>query len=665
MIHVLFVVVYFSLPGLVWWGSPHVPVWVLLPTAFVASVLVAVLHWRRLQAAAGGRDGLPYRDLEERLARLGSELNRSQEREETHHLQLLGLGELWRAVARSTSLQDVFDGILSYSQRRGGFEEIAVLLVEPGTQELVGTWALPMEQGSHLRRVRWAIRGLGGGVATVLRTARTLRMTSTAQQPVLRVNGERPQPRTNHTAYLAVPILSPLPRTECFEEGYLYHSGCPAFAAAPGTVDAMPSRRDGLELGPCIGCRHYPVHGVLLVTDLHRDMPLDDDDQRMIEALAATIAAVLDHAALFRGVQAEERFREQILDAMSNGLLTTDPRGRVVFANRRAREMLGEGETHGVPVEELLELMSASDPIRAALLEGRETLHLEGYLRPRDAERVPIRVNVAPYRMEPGGPLGAVFVFADLSRTKAMEDEIRHLDALAAVGRFASSLAHEIRNPLGGISAGVGYLARSVHMDEESQQNVGIIQSEIERLDGIIRNLLVVARPTEVQLHPCDAAGLAQQVVRSLEAWAEGRDVRVQCEVEASEPWPYLDRDMIHQVLLNLVKNAVEASPRRGTVTLGVRPDLSETETGVRFTVEDEGPGVPEADLPHLFEPFFSRKEEGTGLGLYVCHNFVQRHGGTLAATRREPHGARFTLWLPTYPALMGESHEPAHPDRR
>ncbi|NNM32483.1 MAG: PAS domain S-box protein, partial [Gemmatimonadetes bacterium] len=557
MAHTVFLVAYFAMPLVAWLLVGRLETWLLLPLVFFASAVFFLLHWRRLQREAGVQDRLPYQDVERIVRELASTPAPAPPRED-HHLQLLGLGELWKAVAQSKNPQDVFDGILSYCQRRGGFSEVAVLLVEPASEELVGTWSLPVDQGTHLRRVRWSLRGLGGGVATVLRTAHAVRIAEVETSPLLRVNGERPEPRTNHGSYLAVPILSPLPRPECLDEGWLYNHDCPAFQPVSGFGEPRP-QRDGLDLGPCFRCRHYPLHGVLLVTDMNRNQPIRDEDQQLVETLAATIAAVLDHAALFRGVRAEERFRNQILDAMSNGLVTTDPRGRVVFANRRALEMVGKSEIVGEPLSARIEFLSSSDPLQRALFEGRESNHLEGFLKATD-RRIPIRVNVGPYRRQSGGHRGVVCVFADMSGEKAMEEEIRHLDTLAAVGRFASSLAHEIRNPLGGISAGVGYLARSVQMEEDadSRENMRVIQSEIERLDGIIRNLLVVARPKEVELRPCDPVSLVRQATRALEPWAREERVALEVTVCTIEPWPYLDRDMIHQVLINLIKNAVE-----------------------------------------------------------------------------------------------------------
>jgi signal transduction histidine kinase len=246
-----------------------------------------------------------------------------------------------------------------------------------------------------------------------------------------------------------------------------------------------------------------------------------------------------------------------------------------------------------------------------------------------------------------------------MSAIRAMEDEIRHLDTLAAIGRFASAMAHEIRNPLGGISAGVGFLARS-ELSEEHRENLEVIQGEIARLDGIIRNLLSVARPRELLLAPVQPQELVNRAVSSLERWARERQVRVLVKAEEHGP-VYVDWDMMQQVLVNLLKNAIEASPSPGIVNVALtEPPNASGKGGIRITVTDHGPGVDPEDMPRLFEPFFSRKAQGTGLGLYVCHSFVQRHGGDLTVERAESGGARFEIRLPRTPAHMGASHESA-----
>lgn len=372
---------------------------------------------------------------------------------------------------------------------------------------------------------------------------------------------------------------------------------------------------------------------------------------------------LLESVALYNQVRTAERYREQILDAMTNGLVTTDRNGVIVFANRRALGMTraGADELVGQPLHRLLEVPGTPSPV-GTILDGKiPDLHAEGFLRTGGGtgDRIPVRLRVSPLQPHQGQPQGAVCIFEDLSDLRALEDELRHLDKLAAIGRFASSLAHEIRNPLGGISAGVEYLRRTAGLDEEGLSNIDVIQGEVERLDGIIRNLFSVARPTPMQLESVNAQDIVSRAVRSLERWAGERGVVLRVEVGEEMPEVYLDPDLVHEVLLNLVKNAIESSPAGSVVHVEARaPRWTSMEAGdadgVVFSVRDQGDGIDELDLPHIFEPFYSRKSDGTGLGLFVCHNTIQRHGGRVHVESRPGHGTCFEVQLPRTPALVG-----------
>jgi two-component system nitrogen regulation sensor histidine kinase GlnL len=179
------------------------------------------------------------------------------------------------------------------------------------------------------------------------------------------------------------------------------------------------------------------------------------------------------------------------------------------------------------------------------------------------------------------------------------------------------------------------------------------MEKEIRRVDSILQSLLSVARPQELRPHECELREMMERVKRSIQPLLDERSMHL--NIEGGPAVVLADEGMIHQVLLNLVKNAVEASPERGLIRVFLEDAGPEDEArGLQVRVEDSGTGVDPEILPRLFEPFASRKAGGTGLGLYVCHNFVERHGGRLTAENLAAGGARFTLVLPQSPALIG-----------
>jgi two-component system nitrogen regulation sensor histidine kinase GlnL len=314
----------------------------------------------------------------------------------------------------------------------------------------------------------------------------------------------------------------------------------------------------------------------------------------------------------------------------------------------------------GRRLDEFVSLPAGSTALTRALMEGRATLRAEGLLHREATDggpaSLPVRVNLTPVRVPDGSIRGAVCVLEDRSHVLALENEIRHLDTLAALGRFASGLVHEIRNPMGGIQAGVEYLDQSGEFSGETREHLAVIQGEVRRVDSILTDLLQVARPRELVATPVNPVTLGRSVLDGFRPFAQ--TVRVNLELHAPDPDEtiHADEQMIRQVLVNLIKNAIEASPANGTVELRIisaaPADASRARAG--FVVNDRGPGITDEDLPRLFEPFFTRKGQGTGLGLYVSHGFVERHGGRLRVENRPGGGASFRVDLPRVTALVG-----------
>ncbi len=604
-----------------------------------------------------------YRGLGTDYSRLKQGYEDARLRLVNTNIQLLSVRELWQALARPGRLEHTVDGALVYCHRASGFQEVMILRIERRSRELVGRWLHPGTNGSVVETMRWALGGLGGTVARAMRNPSSLLVEESHAESLLTVNGECPAGFQDHGAHLVVPLLTPLPRHECLKGGWLYHDDCPVFELAPSEQirESFPSTERALDLTPCISCRHYPLYGLMVVTDRARPAGIRKADQLTLESLSYAVSAVLQNASLYHELEMGESFRDQILDGMSNGLITTDDRGRVIFSNRRAQELLStSGRTlAGKKLDSLLWGFPAESPAKAALLGGQPNLRWEGRMGLEEEKSIPVLLTLAKYRREEGGLVGVIAVIEDLSAVHLMQEEIRHLDTLAAIGRFASSMAHEIRNPLGGISAGMDYLARKGTFSLDEAESVAVIQEEIQRLDGIIRNLFQVARPARLQKQETPPLETALRIHRSIKDLAEERRVEIRVECADTLPSYHIDRDQIHQVLFNLLKNAIEASEEGSTVVLKVekaagsqpKPELEEA---IVFEVIDTGPGIEHEDLAHIFEPFFSKKAEGTGLGLFVSHNIVERHGGTLQAFSRPGEGTCIRVLLPLAPSTIG-----------
>ncbi|HZI09672.1 MAG TPA: ATP-binding protein [Myxococcus sp.] len=231
---------------------------------------------------------------------------------------------------------------------------------------------------------------------------------------------------------------------------------------------------------------------------------------------------------------------------------------------------------------------------------------------------------------------------ARLTELSRLQAELVAQERLSVLGEAAGVVAHEVRNPLGAILNSVAVLKRD-KLGPVGTSAVEMLEEEATRLDMMVRDLLDVVRPLEPRPRPLHLGELAR---RTLELFHERRQlgsVRLTVDEEPDLPLLQADETLLQLALENLVRNAVQSSPSRGLVRVAV----ARAPEGLLLTVEDEGPGVPPADAQRVFEPFFTTRTTGTGLGLAMVRRVVLAHGGTVSVGQRTGRGARFELWLP------------------
>ncbi|MBN1827065.1 MAG: PAS domain-containing protein [Candidatus Eisenbacteria bacterium] len=362
------------------------------------------------------------------------------------------------------------------------------------------------------------------------------------------------------------------------------------------------------------------------------------------------------------------RLPADLVDSLHVGVLLLDPSGRVERMNRTAERLLlcaGATRAAGVDFREFLPPESVvREAIEETFRDGRAVPNRVGPVSGARGART-VRCITSILRSAAGETEGVVCELQDVTSTTRLEEELHQLDRLATVGRFASTIAHEIRNPLTGIFAGIQFLEKTLPAEtEEQRMTYQIVQEEVERLGRVVTDMLEAARPPKPKLIESDPNRLLEKVARLLAEDARRRRVRVVLAADDTLPRIRLDPDLISQVLLNLGRNAVEASPPGGSVTMetsvsvgaptrGILP-RSGTLPGMEFRVRDEGPGVPPDDRERIFEPFHTSKDGGTGLGLYISFQIMERHGGALWVRTGERGGAEFVARVPYLPVEEG-----------
>ena len=222
-------------------------------------------------------------------------------------------------------------------------------------------------------------------------------------------------------------------------------------------------------------------------------------------------------------------------------------------------------------------------------------------------------------------------------------EQIKRADRLSAIGQLSASLAHEIRNPLAAIDGAANLIESAQTPEEMRAGSLAIIHKEIQRLNRLLTNLLDFARPRRPEFQPVDPNRLIDAIVSLTGHSAEQKGITLRKEIQTSVPAFECDPEQIKQVILNLAINAVQAMTGPGEVLLAAQ----QRDASVVISVRDEGPGVDEENIEKIFNPFFTTKETGTGLGLSVVYQIVSQHGGLVKAERNPERGMTFSVVIP------------------
>jgi two-component system sensor histidine kinase PilS (NtrC family) len=338
-----------------------------------------------------------------------------------------------------------------------------------------------------------------------------------------------------------------------------------------------------------------------------------------------------------------EAFTDLVFHSVGTGIVALDRAQRVTAVNRAAEQITGVSAAAAVGQPWGL----FGDGVALDIIEGeiessgRGSAWREVTLLRTDGEEIPVRMTFSALRAGDGRRIGLIAACEDLSAIRAMEARMRAADRLATLGRMAANIAHEIRNPLASLSGAVEVLA-SGPPDETRERLAQIVTKETGRLNGIIREFLEYARPAPLNRVPVNVAEAVDEVLVLLEHRAAPGTLKTVREFAPALVWN-VDLQQFRQAVWNLCLNAVQAMPEGGELRVTMAP------VGGRLLVRvsDTGEGISPTDLGHIFEPFFSTKPDGSGIGLALVHRIVQDHGGEIDVQSRPGLGATFSITLP------------------
>lgn len=354
---------------------------------------------------------------------------------------------------------------------------------------------------------------------------------------------------------------------------------------------------------------------------------------------------------------------DDILGAVDTGLVTVDEAGRLVYMNVAAESFLGlhavNWRTHAVIDELDRRAPGLGTVIRRTLATRVPVRRYEIRLREADAERV---LSVRTTVLERSGSPSVTAVFQDVTDSRQIEELLRRTERLQAVAELGASLAHEIKNPLASIRSAVEQLAGSSSLTDNDRGTLSrLVVAESNRVSRLLSEFMEFSR---VELRKRSAVDLARLTTEAIGLVAQHPDAQGGARIVYEPPANPLmvdgDPDLLHRAVFNLVLNAVQHSGNHGEVhiELGVPnghnvPPSVELDAAVRLCVRDSGPGIPAEDIPRVFDPFFTTRQGGTGLGLAMVHRAVEAHHGTILVDGGSGDGAEFTVYLPTQTRSM------------
>jgi two-component system nitrogen regulation sensor histidine kinase GlnL len=346
-----------------------------------------------------------------------------------------------------------------------------------------------------------------------------------------------------------------------------------------------------------------------------------------------------------------------VIDSVGDGVIVVANSGLITLYNPAAEEITGFSRKQALGAEfgklfflekTLLEIVSKT--IRTGItISDHENVVV------RSTGRVtPVAVTCYPLVMGSGEHIGAILTLKDITYIRELEAAVRQADRLSTLGTMAAGLAHEVKNPLGGIKGAAQLLEREFEPGSEMLEYTRVMIRETDRIDHIIRELLELASPRGLKLAPVNLHKILGDMLLLQKQSVADREIVFSKSFDPSIPEIMADEEMLARLFLNLIRNAIDAMGDNGRLMVSSRVlsdyRMAKNERHSRMVVievTDDGPGIPQDDLENIWTPFFSTKSGGTGLGLTICHKIVSEHRGMIKAESDLGHGTKFTVLLP------------------
>lgn len=348
-----------------------------------------------------------------------------------------------------------------------------------------------------------------------------------------------------------------------------------------------------------------------------------------------------------------------ILENIDDAIIAVNQQGEISLFNSAAQHYTGLSEKK-VTGQSFFKCFQWQDTlcylVRTTLAEGRSiSSHETVTLKTTGSQQRQVSITVSPVFSAAEPQQGAVIVLHDLTRIRSLESVVRHADQLAMIETMAAGLAHEIKNPLGGIKGSAQLLQLELEPNSDLLEYTQLIVREAERVNRIIEELLNLSHPRKAQLESINIGQLLLEIVKLHKNTVSNHDIHFTWQLDPSIPDIQGDRDLLTRLFLNLIKNSCEATINKSEIIIATQisteyhlslPGTRPTPM-VQISISDQGPGISAAELEKIFTPFYTTKTAGNGLGLPICQKIVTDHEGLLQFTDRPEGGTEVKVSLP------------------
>lgn len=392
------------------------------------------------------------------------------------------------------------------------------------------------------------------------------------------------------------------------------------------------------------------IIGILGADKLRTNKTISETDINSLQILANQASRVIENTMLYKEIISQRNFVEDIISNMINGVVSTNGSGVITSINKAAKEILnfGDQDVEGQNIWDLLyHMKDLMTSMRQSLID---TGIYRGYNIKVDFGGEIKFLNINASRVYHNNVhTNSIMILQDVTERKKFDEEIRNIDRLASIGRFAAGIAHEIRNPLTGLSLFLDDLHDNLGGENNSYKlMITTALSEIERLDKLIKEILEYAMPTKGLLKESDINNLLEGVLLICDKQIKRQNVKIIKVFDDELDLVLIDPEKIKQAFLNLILNSIYFLPEGGNIIITTKNNsYGRSKKNIEINIEDTGPGLTEEDIPNIFDPFYTNREGGTGLGLAITHSIIAEHNGTIKASNRFEGGAKFTITLP------------------